>query len=107
VDTAGFEGTRDFDEKSLSARKLNKAMVQDMLKQTRNALIYSDLALFMMDSRQGIDHSDVALYKWLTDEKMRIRGVETKLPQILKKEATKSFVKNEEDFFNQMKTEAE
>jgi GTPase len=84
VDTAGFEGTRDFDEANLSARNLNKSMVQDMLKQTRNALIYSDLALFMLDARQGIDNCDVALYKWLTDEKLRIRGVETRLPKSMK-----------------------
>jgi predicted GTPase len=41
-------------------------MVNDMLKQTRNALIYSDLALFMLDSRTGITHNDVMLYRWLT-----------------------------------------
>ena len=38
-----------------------------MLKQTRNALIYSDLALFLMDTRDGITGNDVALYKWLTE----------------------------------------
>ncbi len=57
-----------------------------MLRQTRNALIYSDLALFMLDARQGIDYSDVALYKWLTDEKLRIRGVETRLSKNQKAE---------------------
>jgi hypothetical protein len=35
----------------------------------------------MLDARKGIDNSDVALYKWLTDEKLRIRGVEKKLPK--------------------------
>lgn len=78
-------------------------MVQDMLRQTRNALIYSDLALFMLDARQGIDHSDVALYKWLTDEQMRIRGVETRLPKSLKPGASvSSRAKNDEDFFRTM-----
>ena len=37
-----------------------------MLRQTRNALIYADLALFLLDTRAGITHNDVALYKWLT-----------------------------------------
>ena len=36
-----------------------------MMKQTRNALLYSDLALFVMDTREGITYNDVALYKWL------------------------------------------
>lgn len=43
-----------------------------MLRQTRNALIYSDLALFVMDSREGITYNDVALYKWLNYHKMRL-----------------------------------
>ena len=41
-------------------------MVHDMLRQTRNALIYADLALFLVDARDGITYNDVALYKWLT-----------------------------------------
>lgn len=41
-------------------------MVTDMLQQTRNALIYADLALFMLDSRSGITYNDVMLYRWLT-----------------------------------------
>ena len=43
-----------------------------MLKQTRNALIYSDLALFILDSREGITYNDVALYKWLTYHSLRL-----------------------------------
>jgi predicted GTPase len=43
-----------------------------MLRQTRTALIYSDLALFVMDSREGITYNDVALYKWLNYHKMRL-----------------------------------
>lgn len=43
-----------------------------MLRQTRNALIYSDLALFVLDSREGITYNDVALYKWLNYHKMRL-----------------------------------
>jgi len=100
VDTAGFEGTRDLDEANLSARHLNKQMVQDMLRQTRNALIYSDLALFMLDARQGIDYSDVALFKWLTDDKLRIRGVESKLSKSAKENMRKDFHKTDEAFFN-------
>lgn len=48
-----------------------------MMKQTRNALIYSDLALFLLDSREGINYNDVALYKWLVYHQL-------KLPQELK-----------------------
>lgn len=43
-----------------------------MLKQTRNALIYSDLALFLLDTREGINYNDVAMYKWLAYHKMRL-----------------------------------
>lgn len=43
-------------------------MVSDMLRQTRNALIYADLAFFLLDTRQGINYNDVALYKWLTHQ---------------------------------------
>ena len=43
-----------------------------MLRQTRNALIYSDLALFIIDGREGITYNDVALYKWLTYHKLKL-----------------------------------
>ena len=43
-----------------------------MLKQTRNALIYSDLALFVIDTREGITYNDVALYNWLTSESLKL-----------------------------------
>ena len=74
VDTAGFEGTKDLDEKKLSRRNLNRQLIEDMLKQTRNALIYSDLALFVLDTREGITYNDVALYNWLTLHSMRIKS---------------------------------
>ena len=66
VDTAGFEGTKWLDDRHLAKRSLNRDMIQDMLRQTRNALIYADLALFLLDTRAGITYNDVALYKWLT-----------------------------------------
>ena len=47
-------------------------MIQEMLKQTRNALIYSDLALFVMDAREGITFSDVQLYNWLTMQQLKL-----------------------------------
>lgn len=65
VDTAGYENLKIQDENLLKRRSLNKKMLEDMLKQTRNALIYSDLALFVLDTREGINYNDVALYKWL------------------------------------------
>ena len=84
VDTAGFEGTQDLEESSLSRRNLNKKLVEDMLKQTRNALIYSDLALFVMDTREGITYNDVALYNWLTLHHMRLNSDRKKVAQIEK-----------------------
>jgi predicted GTPase len=49
-------------------------MIDGMMKQTRNALIYSDLALFVMDSREGITYNDVALYNWLTQSKLKLES---------------------------------
>jgi GTP-binding protein len=65
VDTAGFESSAKLDDDDLKGRSLNRTMLQDMMQQTRNALIYSDLALFVLDTREGITFNDVALYKWL------------------------------------------
>ena len=84
VDTAGFEGTRDLDDKKLSRRNLNKLLIEDMLRQTRNALIYSDLALFVLDSREGITYNDVALYNWLTLHQMRIQSDQKKIKSLEK-----------------------
>ena len=67
VDTAGFEQSKHIDEITLQTRSLNKAMVADMVKQTRNALIYADLALFLLDTREGITKKDIALQQWLRD----------------------------------------
>ena len=67
VDTAGFEQSKNIDEITLQTRSLNKAMVADMVKQTRNALIYADLALFLLDTREGITKKDIALQQWLRD----------------------------------------
>lgn len=44
-------------------------MMTDMINQTRQALIYSDLAIFMLNSREGILPNDLALYKWLVEKK--------------------------------------
>lgn len=72
VDTAGFEETVGQTDAMLKHRSLNRKMLQDMLVQTRNALIYSDLALFVLDSREGITYNDVALYKWLNYHKLKL-----------------------------------
>ena len=72
VDTAGFEGTAKLDDSDLSTRSLNKEMVHDMLRQTRNALIYADLALFLLDTREGITGSDVELHKWLSKAELAV-----------------------------------
>ena len=72
MDTAGFEPTEAQDPDDLKSRSLNKQLLEDMLRQTRNALIYSDLALFLLDGREGITYNDVALYKWLTYHKLKL-----------------------------------
>ena len=72
VDTAGYEESAGQTDKDLRSRSLNRKLLHEMLKQTRNALIYSDLALFVMDAREGITYNDVALYKWLNYHKMRL-----------------------------------
>ena len=72
VDTAGYEESAGQTDKDLRSRSLNRKLLHKMLKQTRNALIYSDLALFVMDAREGITYNDVALYKWLNYHKMRL-----------------------------------
>jgi predicted GTPase len=56
-------------------------MVNDMLNQTRNALIYADLALFLLDTREGISYSDVALYKWLTERNLLLKSDKKRLKQ--------------------------
>ena len=64
-------------------------MIQDMLRQTRNALIYADLALFLLDTRSGITYNDVALYKWLTqavDKQTLIKPLDKEQNQREKKE---------------------
>lgn len=87
VDTAGFEGqdtlslTSELHQKShvqsaLKRRKMNRHLLEEMLRQTRNALIYADLALFVMDAREGITWQDVALYNWLTMNSMRLMSDE-------------------------------
>ncbi len=57
-----------------------------MLTQTRNALIYSDLALFVLDTREGITYNDVALYKWLHYHKLRLPQHRVKSQQALRDE---------------------
>lgn len=91
VDTAGFEGQHAMSladdqrrERQLSRRKLNRQLLEDMLKQTRNALIYSDLALFVLDTREGISYQDVALYNWLTLQKMRVESDKERVRRIKK-----------------------
>lgn len=77
VDTAGFEDVEALEEPQ--TRSVNKQMMKDMIMQTRNALIYSDLAIFMLDSTSGIHHHDIALHDWIMNKKfaMQNRELET------------------------------
>jgi predicted GTPase len=57
VDTAGIE---DFEED-----KKKKDIENKTIEQTRKALIFSDLALFLIDARQGVTFTDIKLAQWL------------------------------------------
>lgn len=67
VDTAGFEDIESLEEPE--SRSLNKRMMQDMIMQTRNALIYSDLAIFILDAKSGLHPHDKALHDWIVQKK--------------------------------------
>mmetsp|Transcript_23053 Transcript_23053/g.35672 ORF Transcript_23053/g.35672 Transcript_23053/m.35672 type:complete len:136 (+) Transcript_23053:342-749(+) len=71
-----------------------------MLKQTRNALLYSDLTLFMLDTREGVTHNDVALYNWLTIHSMKLESDRMKEKQLnqMKKERLLEGGRTYEDF---------
>jgi predicted GTPase len=57
VDTAGID---DLEENASYDQIVNKT-----INQTRQALIYSDLALFILDSHTGITHVDSKIAQWL------------------------------------------
>lgn len=57
VDTAGVD---DFEENKNYSEVINKT-----IEQTRKGLIYSDLALFLIDARQGITFTDIKLADWI------------------------------------------
>ena len=77
VDTAGFENVESIDDQN--SRSLNKRMMHDMILQTRNALIYSDLAVFMVDCQTGIHPHDLALHKWITQRRLQFNKGEIKV----------------------------
>ena len=70
-----------------------------MLQQTRNALIYADLALFLLDTRTGITQNDVMLYKWLTQKELKLPKDEKKI----KDKDTEANEKLAETVFERMK----
>lgn len=74
IDTAGFEDVENmYDTDDLNYRQVNKKMVQDMIIQTRNALLYSDLAIFMLDTREGIHHHDILLNNWIVNKRLQFQ----------------------------------
>lgn len=95
VDTAGVE---DFEENPNYNDIINKT-----IDQTRKALVYSDLALFMVDGRQGITYSDYKLAEWINKNK------DKELKYEFNKTATKGIdelnqtEKNQEEFYEKMK----
>jgi GTP-binding protein len=62
VDTAGIN---DFEEQSSYENLINGT-----INQTRRALVYSDLAFFILDSREGVSFTDIKLAKWLNKVKL-------------------------------------
>ena len=71
VDTAGINS---FDDKYYSDIKNDIGKLT--LFQSRNALLKSDLALFIIDGREGFTNEDKCLYKWLESnmKDLEIRG---------------------------------
>jgi predicted GTPase len=63
VDTAGVD---DFEEKISYDELINKTIFQ-----TRQALIYSDLAFFLLDAKAGVTHRDIKLADWLNKLKKK------------------------------------
>lgn len=91
VDTAGVD---DLEENSTYEDIINKT-----INQTRQALIYSDMAFFVIDSKVGITHNDIKLAKWIN--KIREKQEQNKT-------STKQNTGNEEispsDFYKNLKT---
>jgi len=67
VDTAGWEDPNELTKNKGKKKEgtLNKELLELMIQQTRTALIYSDLALFLIDSRTGVTENDILLSQWL------------------------------------------
>lgn len=77
-----------------------------MMKQTRNALIYSDLALFVLDTRDGINFNDVAMYKWLNFHKLKLPNElreQNKLFNTMTEEEKYQMILNKEAKFTKVK----
>lgn len=64
VDTAGIE---NFEEDN----KNKSSLVNLTISQTRKALIFSDLAFFIVDGRAGITYDDIKLARWLNNNKIQ------------------------------------
>lgn len=63
MDTAGVD---DLEERVSYDELLNKTIYQ-----TRQALIYSDLAFFLLDGKAGVTHGDLKLAEWLNKLKKK------------------------------------
>ena len=71
VDTAGYEHLDSIYDQE-TTRSMNKKMMHDMILQTRNSLVYSDLVIFMLDSTTGIHQHDITLNDWIINRKLLI-----------------------------------
>jgi len=88
VDTAGVD---DFEENKKNDDILNKT-----IEQTRKALIYSDLALFLIDARKGVTFTDIKLANWINKtRKMQEDSEALKFNQ--DKEDKKNGINNDND----------
>ncbi len=85
VDTAGWEEPGAIDRRRQSDGTSEKALLELMIKQTRTALIYSDLALFVVDSREGIGRGDTLLAQWLRSRLQigKRKGANEKTPRTI------------------------
>ena len=77
----------------------NENIIKKSIEQTKNALLYSDLALFIIDGRLGITNEDKELANWLINTKNNFNELE-KLHNLAK---SLNENKDEEEFFNKIK----
>ena len=68
VDTAGWDAplrSGENEENKTREKKEKKEMMNKILDHTRQSVLYSDLGLFVVDTRNGITFNDLNLSRWM------------------------------------------